>query len=53
MAGIYQGGYFLLIRVTFFLTLRADLDDYFKCMTYTGYTMRKLTSAAFRKCGSF
>ena len=33
MAGIYQGGYFLLIRVTFFETLRADLEDYFKCMT--------------------
>ena len=33
MAGIYQSGYFLLIRVTFFKTLRTDLEEYFKCMT--------------------
>ena len=46
-------GFVFLELVTFFVTLRADLEDYFKCMTQTGYTLRKLTSVGFRKCGSF
>ena len=29
----FQGGFFSLEVVTFFVTLRADLEDYFKCMT--------------------
>ena len=52
IVGFSQGGFFSLRDVIFF-TLRADLEDYFKCMTWTGYTMRKLTSVGFQKCGSF
>ena len=29
----FQGGFFSLEVVTFFVTLRADLEDYFKCKT--------------------
>ena len=29
----FQGGFFFLEVVTFFVTLRADLEDYFKCKT--------------------
>ena len=29
----FQGGFFSLKVVTFFVTLRADLEDYFKCKT--------------------
>ena len=29
----FQGGFFSLGVVTFFVTLRADLEDYFKCKT--------------------
>ena len=33
MGEFFQGGFFCLVVVTFFVTLRADLEDYFKCMT--------------------
>ena len=43
----FQGGFFSLEVVTFFETLRADLEDYFKMYDLNGDTMRKLTSGAF------
>ena len=50
---IFSRWIFSLEVVTFFVTLRAELEDYFKYKTQTGDTLRKLTSGAFWKCGSF